>query len=200
MQKSLVTTATISKGSGLKLRTFVALTLPQETKQFLSDCVSYLKRSGIEGSFVKLSNFHLTLKFLGDTEENIIPQIIAKLDQLNLRSMPIKFTGSGVFPKMASPRVVWYGVDADGLGDLAGQIDSITNTFGFDKEDKPFVGHLTLVRIKDSKPKNLAQVLESLPKPPKDQNFISLEFIKSELNPSGSIYTPLWQRKLEGDN
>ena len=114
--------------------------------------------------------------------------------------MPVKFIGSGVFPKIASPRVVWYGVDADGLGELASQIDSITNSFGFEKEDKPFVGHLTLVRIKDSKPKNLEQVLDSLPKPPDNQHFISLELIKSELNPAGSIYTPLWQRKLEGEN
>lgn len=191
--------ATIWKGSGLKLRTFIALTLPEESRQFLSDCVLKLKKSGMEASFTKPTNFHLTLKFLGDTDDSLVPQISKKLETLSLKSMPFTFTKPGVFPKMTNPRVVWYGVESNNLAELAKNVDQIANSFGYELEDKAFVGHLTLARIKDSKPSNLEQTLESLPKPPQNQHFISLELIKSELNPSGSIYTPLWQRNLEGE-
>lgn len=153
----------------------------------------------MEASFTKPSNFHLTLKFLGDTDDSLVPQISKKLQDLSLESMPLTFTKPGVFPKMANPRVVWYGVESKNLVDLAKNIDQITNLFGYELEDKAFVGHLTLARIKDSKPNNLEQTFQSLPKPPENQYFVSLEFIKSELNPSGSIYTPLWQRNLEGE-
>jgi RNA 2',3'-cyclic 3'-phosphodiesterase len=192
--------ATTLKGNELMLRTFIALNLPDESMQFLTDCVSHLKRSGVAGSFVRPSNYHLTLKFLGDTEETLVSAIESKLEEINLSSMPFNFSNSGVFPKISNVRVVWYGVEAKGLIELAGQIDALTSSFGFAKEDKPFVAHLTLVRIKEKKPVNLEQTLDLLPKPPKNQHFVSLEFIKSELNPNGSIYTPLWQRKLKGEN
>lgn len=182
----------------MKLRTFIALTLPNESRQFLSDCVSVLKRSGLEASFTKPSNFHLTLKFLGDTDEFIVPEISRKLDNLSLEPMPFIFSQTGVFPKMSNPRVVWFGVDSKNLSKLAKDVDQITNTFGFELEEKAFVGHLTLARVKNTSP-GLEQMLKNLPKPPQNQHFVSLELIKSELNPSGSIYTPLWQRNFEGE-
>lgn len=183
----------------MKLRTFIALTLPDESRQFLSNCVSVLKKSGLEASFTKPSNFHLTLKFLGDTDETLVKMISKKLEALTLEPMPYSFTKPGVFPKMTNPRVVWFGVDSKNLIQLVKDIDNITNSFGFTLEDKPFTGHLTLARIKDIKPNNLEQMLQNLPNPPQNQHFVSFEFIKSELNPSGSIYTPLWQRNLEGE-
>lgn len=183
----------------MKLRTFIALTLPQESRQFLSDCVLNLKKSGMEASFTKPTNFHLTLKFLGETEDSIIPKISSQLQLLTLNQMEFRFAKPGVFPKITSPRVVWYGVESENLVELAVKVDKITNSFGYELEDKEFVGHLTLARIKDSNPKDLEQTLQNLPKPPENQHFMTLEFIKSELNPGGSIYTPLWQRNLEGE-
>jgi 2'-5' RNA ligase len=190
----------ILKGSRLKLRTFIALTLPQESRQFLSDCVLHLKKSGMSASFTKPSNFHLTLKFLGDTDEEVIPLIVEKLENIKQGKMEFAFTHPGVFPKMQNPRVIWYGVDAQNLEQLASDVDEVASTFGFEPEDKKFVGHMTLARIKNDKPKNLSYTLDGLPKPPSGQHFTSLELIKSELNPSGSIYTSLWQKKLEGEN
>lgn len=191
-------TATTSKGKRLKLRTFIALSLPQESEQFLSACVSYLKKSGLEASFTKSGNFHLTLKFLGDTDESIIPKISSNLDNIEIGEMDFRFTVPGVFPKISNPRVVWYGIDCAGLAKLAAQVDRITQGFGFAPEEKDFVGHLTLARIKNEKPKGLKEALDSLPKLPQPQNFVALEFIKSELNPTGSIYTPLWRKELGG--
>lgn len=189
----------IWKVRGLKLRTFIALTLPEASRQFLSDCVLVLRKAGIDASFTKPSNFHLTIKFLGDTEESLVPQIIRKLDSLNMDPMPFTLTKPGVFPRMSNPRVAWYGVDSENLAQLANDVDQITNSFGFDLEEKAFVGHLTLARFKNSKIVNLEQFFQNLPKPPQNQHFVSIELIKSELNPAGSIYTPLWQRKLEGE-
>lgn len=182
----------------LKIRTFIALSLSQESEQFLSSCVSHLKKSGLEVSFTKPGNFHLTLKFLGDTDESIVPKISSNLDNLELGPMDFRFSNAGVFPKLSNPRVVWYGIDCGRLANLARQIDQITQGFGFTPEQKEFVGHLTLARIKNEKPKGLKEAMDSLPSLRQTQNFIALEFIKSELNPAGSIYTPLWRKELGG--
>jgi 2'-5' RNA ligase len=191
-------TDTISKGSGLKLRTFIALSLPHDAEQFLSSCVSHLKKSGLTASFTKPGNFHLTLKFLGDTDESIIPGIASNLDEIVLGPMEFAFTQPGVFPKISNPRVVWQGIECEGLASLARAVDRIVQGFGFEPEEKDFVGHLTLARIKNEKPKGLKEILGSLPILPEKQHFVALEFIKSELNPAGSIYTPLWRKELGG--
>ena len=100
----------------------------------------------------KSENFHLTLKFLGDTPESKIPelqQVVTKAVK-GIEPFAINLRGFGVFPDKRAPRTLWIGIEGDleVLLDLTKKIETEVNQLGFPPEGKPFRPHLTLARIK----------------------------------------------------
>jgi 2'-5' RNA ligase len=172
--------------SRLALRTFIALDIDPQTVTYLDDTVKILRKSDCQASWTKKDNFHLTLKFLGDTNETIIPQIISELANI-FGEFPIPFrpTHIGGFPNLKNPRVLWLGLECEGIEEIAKR--------GFEKDDKQFVSHLTLGRIKSVH--DFSKTIQELPQPPKEGFFTRVVFYKSQLTQSGSIYTPLWTKE-----
>lgn len=181
-----------------KIRTFIAIEIPDGIRSKLVELQNELKSLGGRVSWVKVENIHLTLKFLGDTETTLIDQIASQLQRSveTIAPFRVDVAGVGVFPNAKHPRVIWVGASSQPdvqLKLLAARIDAETARFGFQKENRPFSGHLTLGRVKD--PRGIEPIMERLNAHNDFDagNFWAEKFVfmRSELHPSGSIYTPL---------
>jgi 2'-5' RNA ligase len=110
---------------------------------------------------------------------------------------PLKLAakGVGVFPGIKRPRIIWIGITGqiDLLMEMQKTLDKRLETIGFPKERRPFRGHLTIGRIKGKvDPQRLIAAIKEFGEF-ESETFIANKLIlfKSELNPSGSIYTKL---------
>lgn len=140
------------------------------------------------GSWIKPENFHITYKFIGNVEEDKISQIKDALNNLLIQKYEIDLVvkGLGVF----SDRVLYFKVmESQKLKEINRSIEDSLYKIGFKKEVKPFIPHITIVRIKDLKQN---QLYEKIKKYEEDiflkQKFLTVDIIESILNPKGAIY------------
>jgi 2'-5' RNA ligase len=106
---------------------------------------------------------HLTLKFLGDTDESELPALTDAIEDAVAESgvgpFEATFGGLGVFPHMDYISVVWLGVREGGeeFTRLHEAIEDRTTALGFDPEDHEFTPHVTLARMDHAGSKELVQ-------------------------------------------
>jgi len=114
-------------------------------------------------NFVDPRQAHLTLKFLGDTDEDRIPPLTealdAAVDAAEVDPFTARFGGLGVFPSLEYISVVWLGVRSGGdqLTALHEAIEDRTVAMGFDPEGHGFTPHVTLARMNHAGGKELVQ-------------------------------------------
>ena len=161
-----------------------------------------LKRLNIRARWVRPENIHLTLKFLGDTPTGAVERIGAEMADAAGEFAPILLVvkGLGVFPGIKRPRVVWVGIDGDtqALLALQNRLEEQLGGFGFPREKRAFKAHLTLGRIKNAvNPEIVRQMLNEFTDL-SSEDFILEHLIlyKSDLKPSGAVYSRLKQAKL----
>jgi 2'-5' RNA ligase len=186
----------------MNIRLFIAskIILDPSTKKHISSIRSKLHRENIK--WVNTDIMHITYKFLGDTDEQLLPDIKDQLQEIAAKfpKTSLILKGMGVFPSPFKPRVLWLGFEENNiLTKLAESIDKQLEQLGFETENRPFKPHLTLGRIKYLKDKNT--LLELL------KNYQTCQFqeipinqitlFKSQLTPSGPIYTPLANFELQ---
>lgn len=175
-------------------RGFVAV----DTKIPASVVEFYEKIKALETNIklVEVQNLHLTLKFLGNTEEKHVGEIkeIIKSAVAGISPFDIRFEGAGAFPNLNYMNVVWVGIkDSDILAKIAESIDMNTEILGYEREKRGFSPHLTIARVKDRKGK---ESLRKLIKEYEDYKFgeqtvNSICLKKSVLTPNGPIYSTL---------
>jgi len=145
----------------LKFRAFIAADIHPSER--LLGVFRELAQSRADLKIVKPGLLHVTLKFLGDTEESLADEISARIRESTegVNRFKIRLQGMGAFPSMSNIRVVWVGID-DGklLGEIAQRLDSRLSDLGFERDKKGFVPHITLARTRT--PRNIANVQEIL--------------------------------------
>ncbi len=179
------------------IRTFIALPLSDNLISQIFEIQRQLKSYDFPVRWVKPENIHLTLKFLGDIPLESVENIATAME-ITIRGrspMTLFAKGLGVFPGIKKPRVIWVGISGDiqALSEMQAALESNLEKIGFPKENRPFKSHLTLGRIKKSvSSRNLFDALQSF-SDFTTQPFEARELIlyKSELNPSGALYTKL---------
>ena len=139
---------------------------------------------------------HLTLKFLGDVEDEKISAVIDKVKQAagQFEKGSLVVTGTGVFPNKRRAKVLWLGVkNRDGLLEKAkDKIEFEFNELGFEKERRTFKPHLTIARLREpNKSKQLAEQHLENDFEPVESSIEALTVYESELKPTGSIYNVL---------
>ena len=181
------------------MRLFIAVEISSEIQnlidQFISDAKKFPQfQKGTKWG--KSGNFHLTLKFMGEIEENKVETLKEALSRSvkGQEKFCLEFKGIGAFPNLDRPRVLWIGVEENisQLMKLANLVEKETVESGFSKSDKPFSAHLTLARF--SFPPQ-PSYLESL-KPVQNISFGKLyvdriSLIQSILQPAGAEHQPL---------
>ena len=195
-------------GSPQTLRVFVALDLPVQAKAILQQAVQELANSLSTGiRWVDPAGIHLTLKFLGDVDAGLIPDVLASMERASTRfespSFSLSLSGLGVFPNAREPRVLWAGVTGDlaELGRLQTFVDDELSELGFAKERRPFRPHLTLGRVRDQvKPEDKRGIGEVMRQAQLPGNWswdaIDMHLIRSTLTPSGAIYDSIGVKLL----
>ena len=186
------------------MRLFVAIELPPDVQEGLARAQDRLRGAGADVSWVKPTNIHITLKFLGETDPQRLERIGPVLAQAARTVAPFSATVAaiGTFGGRV-PRVVWAGVQdgATSLGHLAHAVDDGLVALGFSREKRDFAAHVTLGRVRS--PRNVHALLAAVRAEPLDavgRLWVDrFALMQSELHPSGSIYTDL-ERFLLGNN
>ena len=184
-----------SRKTGDSIRTFVCIEIPACVRERISRLQRDLSRTDAQISWTKPSNIHLTLKFLGDVTRSRIERVTRAVERAasSITPFEIEVGGAGCFPSPRSPRVLWIGLAGlpDSLRQLHARIEDELYGEGFPREAKRFSPHLTIARVRT--PKNANRIAEELLATGfESEMFQAREVIvmRSELNPSGSAYTP----------
>ncbi|MBI4620016.1 MAG: RNA 2',3'-cyclic phosphodiesterase [Desulfobacterales bacterium] len=187
-----------------KIRSFLAIELPKELRGKLSEIQDNLKTYGSQVKWVKPESIHLTLKFFGNIEEKNVDDISKAVKKVTaeIDAFDLGIKGIGVFPNMLSPRVIWVGVESSGrtLDILHKETESSLKKIGFEPEERGFRAHLTLGRVKSLKDKRqLTEQIEKLKGCELGSFRVENLFLfKSDLRPTGAVYTKLETFNLGG--
>jgi 2'-5' RNA ligase len=191
------------------LRTFIAIELDEELKHNLERLQDHLRERVAPQSvrWVRPAGIHLTLKFLGDTPAEKVSQVKDALARAAAQVGPFTFTVGtlGCFPNSRRPRVVWVDLQ-EPTGALAGlqkAVEDQVTPLGFPTEKRPFRPHLTLGRVQrrasKSEVREIGEVVAaSAIGTIGGMAVSSVSYIKSELKPSGAVYTTLLEADLAG--
>lgn len=177
-------------------RIFIAVRIdPEETlKKMISAFKSVLKDENIK--WTNQENMHLTLAFLGDTEEkqiNVINSMMTNSCE-GFGRFELKIKGAGVFKNLNDPRVIWAGIDiSERLNQLNSLIKTGLDEAGTKMEERLFRPHLTLARIKHINPGNSLKDLIEKYRDTELQVVTVNEIIlyESILLPQGPVYKPV---------
>ncbi len=126
------------------MRLFVALDLPWSLKQRLA-----MLAGGIPGArWVPTENYHLTLRFIGETQKYRAEEIDAALFALRARGFPLTLAGIGTFAKGGRAVSLWAGVERTAeLDHLQNKIETALQRAGLEPERRRFAPHVTLARL-----------------------------------------------------
>ena len=184
------------------LRAFVAFKLPKAIIDHVRSLQDALKGHGLKFKWVKPSNLHLTLKFLGDIPEADVAAIGETVQAAAGNEAPLELTiqGMGVFPGIKRPRVLWtgFGGEMERLKQMQARIEGRLEAMGCRREKRSFKAHLTLARIKGGiSPRRLLAAIEQVGDfPPQPFTARRLILYKSDLHPTGAVYTALKEVEL----
>jgi len=184
------------------IRTFIALELPPAVISLLHKVQQDLKRINIGARWVRPENIHITLKFLGDINPGDIDKIGAAMTAAAIEFPPVTLTvrGIGVFPGIKRPRVIWVGLGGGirSLLSLQSRLEQELAGAGFPKDKRSFKAHLTLGRIKQSvNPAVIRQMISEYATLSSDDfSCNQVILFKSDLKPSGAVYSKLKQTNL----
>jgi 2'-5' RNA ligase len=179
------------------MRLFYAVLIPQDIVDRVRE-VQERFRAQIADSGVKWAKpetFHFTIKFLGDTPPEKIEKALLAGQAVKEGRNPfeLRLGGAGGFPSSQRPSTLWVGVKegSKDLAEIALQLDELLVKYGYQKERRPLVPHVTLARIKSyAGEAESARALQSI-RAGELGGFTVDRFalMRSQLKPSGSEYT-----------
>ncbi|MFP4170827.1 MAG: RNA 2',3'-cyclic phosphodiesterase [Methanomassiliicoccales archaeon] len=147
---------------------------------------------------------HVTLKFLGDIDGSLVPEIRGCMER-SVTQVPqfrARLEGVGAFPKMSKMKVIWIGVEEGGnMTVLAQRLEEELSSLGFREERRPFHPHLTVARVKGSR--GMGKVKEVMSRWDGvefgEQTMDSIRLKRSELGPRGPTYYTVEEVPLPGE-
>ncbi|ALU11732.1 hypothetical protein EYM_04205 [Ignicoccus islandicus DSM 13165] len=184
-----------------KIRTFIAVDVEGILASKLEKLVESIKSTGAPVKGVEAENFHVTLKFIGEIDEEMIDTIeeIMKHSVNGIEPHKVVLKGIGAFPNPFRPRVVWVGLEgAEKLTTISSRLTKSLREKGIKVDTKQFVPHITLARVKGYRNiDKLSEWIETM----RDIEIGELEvkkirLKKSILTPRGPIYETLREVEL----
>lgn len=131
-------------------RCFISIDLPDKAISKIKKIQDKIKKENLfDGKFIEQQNLHLTLKFLGEIDEEKIEQVTKKLEEIHFKELEGVLDSVGAFSKKII-RIIW--IELKGLDKLQKEIDEKLKVL-FEKENR-FMGHITIARVKNVSNKN----------------------------------------------
>jgi 2'-5' RNA ligase len=152
--------------SGEQVRSFISIDL--EDQQILSriaSILSSLQSLGGDLKPVERENIHLTLKFLGNVSAPRLGEVKSSLQQVIFSAFTAEIKGAGAFPNLNHMNVIWVGVNEgwSQVEQIYEQVEKISSSLGFRRENRPFSPHITIARVRSGRKRNeVANFLQRL--------------------------------------
>lgn len=171
------------------MRLFIAIDIPDRARQVLKD----IQDSNLEMRWTTPETMHLTLRFVGDTDEELKNSLVRALADIDHFSFEMTINGLGYFPPGKYPKILWAGIqENDSLMELQEKVEEACRKAGLDAEERSFKPHVTIGRVQGASKKEVLSfinehnrlIFEDIPV----KKFILYE---SKLYPNGAIHTPL---------
>jgi RNA 2',3'-cyclic 3'-phosphodiesterase len=182
-------------------RTFIGVRVDAggELKAAISTLRAGLKNENIK--WVDISNMHVTLAFIGSTEEQMIKSVESMLnnDFESFGIINFRLSGIGLFRNFNDPRIIWTAIEnSDRLITAHEKVKNGLIELNIKVEDKQFKPHLTIARIKDLKDKeNLQKWTQKYVNTQfQDVTISEIVYYESILMPTGPVYKPISTVKL----
>ena len=182
-----------------QVRCFIAIGLPDEVKDGLSNLQAQLKTGDQPGvKWVDPYGVHLTLKFLGSVAADRIDPVSRAMEEAaqGISPFSLKVEGLGVFPSLRRVQVVWVGVsgEVDKLAQLQERLESNLAGLGFAPEKRRFTPHLTLARLRDrvslDERQRFGQLIAGTKfEPAYSFQVEAISLMRSQLTREGAIYS-----------
>ena len=178
------------------LRTFISVTVPNEIISLQEMLKTTVDFKGKNLKWSKPGQIHLTLKFIGHTPPDSLETINMELENIVKRHewMECSIQGTGCFPVQQRPRILWLGLDGPltNLKNFVNDINDSLETIGFPREEKEFIPHITIGRVKYP-PKTTPDISTFLNVNfnPIPMSVTRIRFMSSELFSGGPIYSIL---------
>jgi 2'-5' RNA ligase len=185
------------------LRSFIAFKPPEVITRQIDRLQAQLRAEGVDARWVKPSNVHLTLKFLGETDAAKAGDIRVAMQAAVSDQAPLELVlaGLGGFPNLSRPRVIWQALAADveRLQAIQQVLEDRLVPCGFPRARRPFRAHLTIGRMRHPRPWRpaaAAAVKRMQDLPPQPFTVDALIWYQSRLLPGGAEYTVLARAPL----
>jgi 2'-5' RNA ligase len=177
------------------MRLFVSIDLHDDLTEGVAGVQErFADASGL--SFTDPAQAHVTLKFLGDTDPERVPEItdaIAEaVDDVDFGPFETEFGGLGVFPSLDYISVVWLGVrdGSQAMTLLHEAIEPRVYDLGFEPEEHDFTPHVTLARMEHAGGKELVQEVVRDGDPTVGSMEVDqVRLTESELTADGPVYS-----------
>ena len=183
------------------LRTFLALEIPPNIRSQLSTQRNAVREDLPRARWTRPQAWHLTLKFLGDSECRVLDELKTDLRPrlIGIGAIQVRLGGTGFFPSPSRPRVGWVGGAAEGIEGVVEAVETSARSVRIPPEKRRWGLHLTLARIRDRwSPEAVDRFLEwgeALDFEPFTCNEVVL--FSSDLRPDGAVYTAMERFTLE---
>ena len=189
------------------LRTFIAINIPPVIQKSIQLQINHLRKT--VGDFpvrwVPVQNIHLTIKFLGDISPDDVDTLtqILRTEASSRPAFSINIIGLGSFPNSKRARVLLIKTQTSAeLDALQVGIESACSRVGFRPESRRFNPHLTIGRVRRGiSPADQMKIHKTLNEVKIDSQGIarvdSVHLYKSELKPTGAVYTKLFSAPLQ---
>lgn len=178
----------------MMIRSFIAIDMPEQAKKEIVKVQKILEKKNLfSGKLTEKENLHLTLKFLGEIDEEKVEEVKEKLKEIEFSKIKVGLGEIGVFSEDFI-RIIWVHLVGEGILGLQKEIDDKLESF-FQKE-KRFMSHLTIARVKSVKDRE--KLLDELKKIKLGCEFEIDRFLlkKSTLTEKGPVYEDLLEIKL----
>lgn len=187
----------------MKKRIFIGIEISDEAKDKTLGFISDLRNEfpDLRVGWEKKEKLHLTLKFLGEIEENKLSELAAAVEETagKIKSFSLQLEDAGVFPDVKVAKVLWIDLkDEQGnLIELNKTLEKECERRGFKRENRNFKPHLTIARLRE--PKNSKELVEKyLHKKFEPVNLEVSEIVifQSALQSTGSVYNKIYTAQL----
>ena len=185
------------------MRLFFSVPIPTEISREIT--AESKKTAARSLRWIAPENQHFTLRFLGEIKEGRVAEFISAGQETARKHHPFLLTisGSGFFPDEVRPGVFWVGTGegSERIVALADGLSRVLNEGGFPSEDRPFIPHLTVARVKGRVPPEILKKLALW----REKDFGSFKvnefcLMESLLLPTGVVYQKVHSFSLEALN
>lgn len=136
-------------------RLFTGLEIPSDLAFELSTM-----RGGLSGArWIDVENYHLTLRFIGDIDDETADEIDYELSKVRRQPFTVTLQGLGVFGSDKPRAIVAKVLASPALMELQAEQERLIRRAGLPSEARKFTPHITLARLRGASPMAVADYL-----------------------------------------